>query len=107
MKRAPDVVFVIDGVFEEQALKEANSLNLTTFAILNTNGNDELVQNCIPANTNSVKSIEYIADELKSCLSGSVKASVNTGKVRKITDTKVSGAKPAAKKTVVVKKEEK
>jgi ribosomal protein S2 len=37
MKKIPDVVFVVDGVYEKQALKEANSLNLKTFAILNTN----------------------------------------------------------------------
>ncbi|MDR2640599.1 MAG: uS2 family ribosomal protein [Candidatus Peribacteria bacterium] len=37
MKRIPDVVFVIDGVYEEQAIKEANSLNLVSFAVLNTN----------------------------------------------------------------------
>jgi len=108
MKRNPDVVFVVDGIFEEQAVKEANSLNLTTFAILNTNGDDTVVQNCIPANTNSVKSIEYIASELKDCLSGAVKATWNASKVRKVTDKKVSGEKRApAKKTTTVKKEEK
>ncbi|MDR3150739.1 MAG: uS2 family ribosomal protein [Candidatus Peribacteria bacterium] len=37
MKRIPDVVFVVDGVYEEQAIREANSLKLTSFAILNTN----------------------------------------------------------------------
>ena len=105
MKRNPDVVFVIDGIFEEQALREANALNLTTFAILNTNGDDTLVSNCIPANTNAVKSIEYIASELKECLSGAVNAAPKSGKVRRVTDTKVSGAKktPAAKPTVVKK----
>jgi ribosomal protein S2 len=37
MKKIPEVVFVIDGVYEEQAIKEANALKLTSFAILNTN----------------------------------------------------------------------
>ncbi|MDR2411854.1 MAG: uS2 family ribosomal protein [Candidatus Peribacteria bacterium] len=37
MKKIPDVVFVVDGVYESQAIKEANILNLTSFAILNTN----------------------------------------------------------------------
>ena len=37
IKKLPDVVFVVDGVYEGQALKEANSLKLDTFAILNTN----------------------------------------------------------------------
>jgi ribosomal protein S2 len=60
MKKIPDVVFIVDGIYEDQALKEANSLNLVSFAILNTNGDDTVVDNCIPANTNSVKSIDYI-----------------------------------------------
>jgi small subunit ribosomal protein S2 len=107
MKRTPDVIFVVDGIYEEQAVKEANSLNLTTFAILNTNGDDTVVSNCIPANTNSVKSVEYIAEELKGSLSGAVKAAPKSGKVRKVTDKKVSGAKKTPVKKAPVKKEEK
>jgi small subunit ribosomal protein S2 len=61
MKKIPEIVFAIDGAFEEQALKEAQTLNLTSFAVLNTNGNPDLVKGFVPANTNSVKSIDYIA----------------------------------------------
>ena len=65
MKKIPDVLFVVDGIYEAQAIKEANSLNLQTFAIMNTNGDDTIVNNLIPANTNSVKSTEYIANIIK------------------------------------------
>ncbi|MDR1945384.1 MAG: uS2 family ribosomal protein [Candidatus Peribacteria bacterium] len=37
MKKIPDVIFVVDGVYEDQAIKEANALNLISFAILSTN----------------------------------------------------------------------
>jgi len=37
MKKIADVIFVVDGVFESQALREANSLNLPSLAVLNTN----------------------------------------------------------------------
>jgi ribosomal protein S2 len=37
MKKIPEVIFVIDGIYESQAIKEANTLNLLSFAILNTN----------------------------------------------------------------------
>jgi ribosomal protein S2 len=37
MKKVPDVIFVVDGIFEAQAVREANSLKLPVFAILNTN----------------------------------------------------------------------
>lgn len=107
MKKIPDVIFAIDGVFEEQAIKEANSLNLLAYAVLNTNWDDTVLTNCIPANTNSVKSIEYIANELKDALSGGVKsvAKVWNTWVKKIASTKVSGEKKATVKKEAPKKE--
>jgi len=86
MKKVPDIIFVIDGAFEVQALREANSLNLPSLAVLNTNGDPDRVEAFIPANTNSVKSIEYIACELKKCLSN-VKV-VSKSVPRKLTDKK-------------------
>ena len=68
MKTVPKVIFIVDGVFEKQALKEANSLKLNVFSISNTNGDDSVVTDLIPANTNSVKSLEFLAAELKSVL---------------------------------------
>ena len=98
MKKVPDIIFAIDGAFEVQALREANSLKLPSFAVLNTNGDPDRVEAFIPANTNSVKSIDFIAAELKSCLAG---VKVSTKSVpRKLTDKKTT-VKP------VVKKEEK
>ncbi len=71
MKRLPDVVFVVDGGYEIQAVREANSLKLPCYALANTNTDPDLVTNLIPANTNSIKSIDFIAKEL----TGVVKAS--------------------------------
>jgi ribosomal protein S2 len=65
MKKVPEVLFVVDGIYEAQAIKEANSLKIKSFAIMNTNGDDTVVENLIPANTNSVKSTEYIANIIK------------------------------------------
>jgi small subunit ribosomal protein S2 len=61
MKKTPDVIFVVDGVYESQAVKEANSLGLPCYAIANTNGNPYNLTDAIPANTNSVKSLDYLA----------------------------------------------
>ena len=102
MKRLPDVVFVVDGGYELQAVKEAKSLNLPCFALANTNTDPDLVTNLIPANTNSIKSIEYIAAELK----GVVKASgapVKGGGFKKMEHKKPLAKKLAAK--TVEKKE--
>lgn len=109
MKKVPDVIFVVDGVYEEQAVKEANSLKIRSYAILNTNGNDTLVDNLIPANTNSVKSTEYIANAIKAELSWvkvSNTPSVNAtnAKVTKMDATKISWEKKAPAKKIEVKK---
>jgi small subunit ribosomal protein S2 len=103
MKKIPDVIFIIDWAFEAQALREANSLNLPSLAVLNTNGDPDKVEAFIPANTNSVKSINFIAAELKSCLSG-IKA-VSKAIPRKLTDKRPAIKAPAKKPDV--KKEEK
>ena len=97
IKKVPDLLFVVDGAFESQALREANSLKLPSLAVLNTNGNPDTVEAFIPANTNSVKSIDYIAAELKSCLSW-VKA-VKKSVPRKLTDKKQAVKKAPVKNT--------
>jgi small subunit ribosomal protein S2 len=69
LKKVPDLVFVVDGVYEMQAIRECQRLGIDVLSISNTNGNDLEVQNLIPANTNSVKSLEFIASMLKPALS--------------------------------------
>lgn len=68
MKKIPDVVFASDGIYERQALREAEILNIKAYAVFNTNWDIDLVSNLIPANTNSPKSFDYITSELKSFL---------------------------------------
>jgi len=105
MKRVPDVIFVVDGVYEAQAVREANSLKMTSFAIMNTNGDDTSVTNMIPANTNSVKSTEYIANAIKKELVWT-KVKSSGGKIQKMAWKKVSGEKKAPVRKVA-KTEEK
>jgi small subunit ribosomal protein S2 len=91
MKKTPDVIFVVDGIFEGQATKEAKSLGLPCFAIANTNGNPFDVTDAIPANTNSVKSLDYLAAALAEAIK---KAPV----VKTAAPKKAIEKKPAAKK---------
>ena len=91
MKKVPDLIFVVDGFFESQALREANSLNIKSLAVLNTNGDPYKLDSFVPANTNSVKSINYIVWELKSCFSW-VKVTPKT-LPKKLTDRKISASK--------------
>jgi small subunit ribosomal protein S2 len=99
MKKLPDVIFVVDAAYEIQAVKEANSLSLPIYAMASTNSNPDLLTNLIPANTNSIKSIEFVANELKSVVKSSTTPSKGT--VKKYED------KAVAPKKVEVKKESK
>jgi small subunit ribosomal protein S2 len=98
MKKLPDVILASDGIYERQALREAEILNIKSFAVFNTNGDIDLVSNLIPANTNSTKSFDYLASELKSAFS-KVTTPVKA-QVKKVEEKKVSGEKkaPVAKK---------
>lgn len=91
MKKLPDALFVVDGVYEEQSIREANSLKIPVYSIFNTNGDDTVVTNFIPANTNSVKSISYLISDLKTAFKAVPKSGWNAGKVKKVSSTKVSG----------------
>lgn len=65
MRKVPDIVFVVDWVYEKQTVKEAKSLKIPVYAILNSNGNPVDFTNIIPANTNAVASLEYIVSIIK------------------------------------------
>ncbi len=92
MRKVPDVIFVVDGAYESQAVKEAQSLGLTSFAISNTNGDTDNVVDIIPANTNSVKSLDYLAQTLKEGFKAPAKKPAAAPK----TADKKASAKPKA-----------
>ena len=105
MKKTPDVIFVVDGVFEGQAVKEAKSLGLPCFTISNTNGNPYDVTDAIPANTNSVKSLDYLASAIAE---GMKKAPVKkTPAPKKAIEKKAPAAKAPVAKAPEKKAEEK
>jgi small subunit ribosomal protein S2 len=107
MKRLPDVIFVVDWIYESQAVKEANTLGIECIAILNSNWDDLVVSNCIPANTNSPKSLAYIADTIKSSIFTVAVGSISKWNVvKKIEDNKSSfGTKTFTKVEEEVKTE--
>ena len=104
MKKLPDAIFVSDWIYDIQALREANNLNIKSFAIFNTNGSLDLASNMIPANTNAVKSFEYISLVLKDIL-GTAKAAQKST-IKKLDQDTVSGDKKPATRKPRAKKEE-
>ena len=59
-----DMVFVVDASFEKTAIREADMRNIKTVAIVDTDTNPFKVAFPIPANDDSVKSINIIVEEV-------------------------------------------
>jgi ribosomal protein S2 len=99
MKRAPDVVIVIDGHYEDLALTEAHTMGVTTIALLGSTGDIDKTDYFIPCNVNSIKALAFMLGELKSAI-----------KTRKSDDKKPLAATPKteklAPKSPIAKKEE-
>ncbi len=68
MKRAPDVVIVIDGHYEDLSLTEAKTMGVMTIALLGSTGDIDKADYFIPCNVNSIKALAYMLGELKSAI---------------------------------------
>jgi len=62
MGRLPDLIFVIDTVREQIAIKEAQKLNIPIAAVVDTNSNPEGITYPIPGNDDSTKSIKLYCE---------------------------------------------
>ena len=60
MKRLPEVVVVVDGYHEITAVREAHLLEIPVVAIVDTNTNPNSVDYPIPANDDSIRTIQLI-----------------------------------------------
>ena len=60
LSRLPAAVFIVDILKEHIAVAEARRLNITTFAMVDTNSNPNLIDFPIPANDDASKSITVI-----------------------------------------------
>ncbi len=65
MKKLPDVLFVIDGKYENLALQEAKKMHIPVVALLGSTGDIDMADSFIPCNVNSIKSLRYVIDQLK------------------------------------------
>lgn len=79
LKRLPAALFVVDIKKEHIAIAEANKLNLTTFAIVDTNSDPNMVDFAIPGNDDSTKSITLITEIITSA----IEEGMNERKVQK------------------------
>lgn len=66
--RLPAAVFVVDIIREKNAVLEARALKIPVIAIVDTNANPDMVDVPIPANDDSVSSIQVIVNYLKKAI---------------------------------------
>ena len=64
MKKAPDMVFIIDTVKEKIAVKEANNLHIPVVAPIDTNCDPDVVDFPIPGNDDAIRSIQLFCKEM-------------------------------------------
>ena len=68
MKHLPAALFIIDGNFEQTAIKEAKRLGIPTFGIVDSNTDPNVVDFPIPANDDSIRTIQLIADTISNAI---------------------------------------
>jgi small subunit ribosomal protein S2 len=88
MTRMPAAVFVVDVLKETIAVKEANKLNIPTFAMVDTNSDPRNIDFVIPANDDATKSIAIIIDKVVAAITEGLDE-------RKATKEKTKAAKDA------------
>ena len=103
MRRVPDVLVVVDANFETTAVKEATRLEIPVIGIVDSNTDPSLVSHVIPANDDSIRTIQLILSALtNTILSSQVKDVDNKNKE---SDSSKSNDKADLKESVDVKKE--
>ena len=62
MKKAPDLIFIIDTKLEHKAVAEARNLKIPVIGIVDTNSNPDVIDFPIPGNDDSRRSINLYCD---------------------------------------------
>lgn len=68
LEKIPDAIFIIDIKKEKNAFKEAISQKIPIIAIVDTNVDPSLINYPIPANDDSLSSVQYIVEDLFSSI---------------------------------------
>ena len=101
LTRLPAALFVVDVMKEYIAVKEANTLGIPVFAIVDTNSNPEGIDFVIPANDDAKDSIDVV---LSACC-GAIAEGLEERKVEKA-DEKAAAEQKEGKAPRKARKEE-
>ncbi|MCB0030947.1 MAG: 30S ribosomal protein S2, partial [Anaerolineales bacterium] len=64
MDNLPDLLFVVDIISEETAVREANKLGIPIIAMVDTNCNPDPIDYVIPSNDDAIRAIKLVASAL-------------------------------------------
>ena len=64
MKKAPDAIFIVDPRKEKIAVKEAKTLGIPVFAIVDTNCDPDEVDYVIPGNDDAIRAVKLLTETL-------------------------------------------
>lgn len=73
LDKTPDVVFILDVVRDNIAVKESNKIGATVVAVCDSNADPSGVQYPIPGNDDALKSITYLVGQLSDAIQAGVK----------------------------------
>jgi small subunit ribosomal protein S2 len=96
MKGLPDAVFVIDVGHEDIAVKEANTLGIPVFGVVDSNNSPDGVDYVIPGNDDAIKAIQLYAQ--------GVADAVIEGRASAVIQREAPEATPVKKKAAPKKK---
>ena len=68
MRKLPDVIIIVDAQYEDTAIREAKRLDIPIIAIVDSNTDPNKVQYPIPANDDSIRTIQIIISQLSNSI---------------------------------------
>ena len=68
MRKPPDAIVVVDGQYEETAIKEATSMGIPVVAIVDSNTDPDKINYPIPANDDSLRTIQLIIGSIANAI---------------------------------------
>ena len=93
MRRLPDAVIIVDASLETTAVKEASVLGIPIIAIVDSNTDPTPIQYPIPANDDSIRTIQLIMNVIADAIMEVSGKKANNSDDKDIQDTKVNESK--------------
>lgn len=82
LDKLPDAMFFIDIIDNKSAIKEARLMKVPIIALVDANGDPEIIDYPIPCNDDAIKIIELMANTVAECIKENYKKSENKIKTK-------------------------